>query len=160
MHEGPLSAREELGQHELKALPKKKRKPKGKKNITVGLLQPTGREKQVAGVYGGPAIGSIQRPGVKYQEERLVGSAVFRIQAENMSDVQKKIEQNEIEFRTELTKLASRHGSSAGVRKSSEERDSSYGRTGSPDSRPKQPDGYQIQGVEFGQSGRDSRLSK
>ena len=59
MHDGPLSVREEYHDVELKVLPKKKRRSRAKKNITVGLLQPTDREKQVANVYGGAAIGSI-----------------------------------------------------------------------------------------------------
>lgn len=47
--------------------------------MKVGILQPTNREKQVAGAYGGPAIGSILRPGVKYEDERLEGSKFFRV---------------------------------------------------------------------------------
>lgn len=46
---------------------------------TVEFLQPTGREKNMAGAYGGQAIGSIRRPGIKYDEERLKGSKKFRV---------------------------------------------------------------------------------
>ena len=46
---------------------------------TVEVLQPTGREKNMAGAYGGQAIGQIRRPGVKYEKERLVGKKVFRV---------------------------------------------------------------------------------
>ena len=42
-------------------------------------MQPTGREKMVAGAYGGQAIGSIRRPGIKYDKERLEGSKKFRV---------------------------------------------------------------------------------
>lgn len=47
------------------------------KSVTV--LQPTRREKQTASAYGGEAIGSIKRPGIKYDKERLDGSKKFRI---------------------------------------------------------------------------------
>lgn len=42
-------------------------------------MQPTGREKDMAGAYGGNAIGSIRRPGIKYADERLEGSRKFRV---------------------------------------------------------------------------------
>ena len=47
----------------------RKKKPKKKKKAklsTIEFLQPTGREKDMAGAYGGQAIGSIKRPGIKY----------------------------------------------------------------------------------------------
>lgn len=58
-----------------------KRKPKKKKTktTTIEFLQPTDREKSMAGAYGGQAIGSIRRPGIKYDEERLKGSKKFRV---------------------------------------------------------------------------------
>jgi hypothetical protein len=43
------------------------------------LLQPTEREKNLAGAYGGQAIGSIRRPGVKYDKERLKDGLKFRV---------------------------------------------------------------------------------
>ena len=46
-------------------------KKKKNKTATIELLQPTGREKSMAGAYGGQAIGSIRRPGIKYDEDRL-----------------------------------------------------------------------------------------
>jgi hypothetical protein len=33
----------------------------------------------MAGAYGGQAIGSIRRPGIKYDEDRLQGSKKFRV---------------------------------------------------------------------------------
>lgn len=63
-------------------MPKKiKKKPKKKKPklSTIEFLQPTGREKSMAGAYGGQAIGSIRRPGIKYEKERLDGSRKFRV---------------------------------------------------------------------------------
>jgi len=33
----------------------------------------------MAGAYGGQAIGSIRRPGIKYDKERLEGSRKFRV---------------------------------------------------------------------------------
>jgi len=33
----------------------------------------------MAGAYGGQAIGSIRRPGIKYEKERLEGSKKFRV---------------------------------------------------------------------------------
>lgn len=54
----------------------KKRKPK---LSTIEFLQPTGREKNMAGAYGGQAIGSIRRPGIKYDPDRLEGSKKFRV---------------------------------------------------------------------------------
>lgn len=64
-------------------VPKKKikRKPKKKKpkQSTIEFLQTTGREKDMAGAYGGQAIGSIRRPGIKYEKDRLEGSRKFRV---------------------------------------------------------------------------------
>lgn len=65
------------------SVPKKKLKKKPKKKkpklSTIEFLQPTGREKDMAGAYGGQAIGSIRRPGIKYEKERLEGSRKFRV---------------------------------------------------------------------------------
>lgn len=36
----------------------------------------------MAGAYGGQAIGSIKRPGIKYDKERLKDSMKFRVSAE------------------------------------------------------------------------------
>lgn len=58
--------------------PKKRRKKKNKVT-TVEVLQPTGREKNMAGAYGGQAVGSIRRPGIKYDKKRLEGSKTFRV---------------------------------------------------------------------------------
>jgi hypothetical protein len=47
---------------------KKLRKPKKKKPkvATIEFLEPTKREKNMAGAYGGAAMGEIRRPGIKY----------------------------------------------------------------------------------------------
>lgn len=58
---------------------KKKSKKKKNKQSTIEFLQPTGREKSMAGAYGGQAIGSIRRQGIKYDEDRLKGSKKFRV---------------------------------------------------------------------------------
>jgi len=58
---------------------KKKKKAKKAKLTTIEFLQPTGREKNMAGAYGGQAIGSIRRPGIKYEKDRLEGSRKFRV---------------------------------------------------------------------------------
>jgi len=58
---------------------KKKLKKKKTKVTTVEILQPTGREKIMAGAYGGQAVGSIRRPGIKYEKDRLEGSKKFRV---------------------------------------------------------------------------------
>lgn len=60
---------------------KKRSKKKTVKNTTIEFLQPTDREKSMANAYGGQAIGSIRRPGIKYEEERLRGSKKFRVAA-------------------------------------------------------------------------------
>jgi hypothetical protein len=62
---------------------KKKQKPKKKKKKpkmqTIELLEPTKREKNMAGAYGGQAKGEIRRPGIKYDKERLNNSKKFRV---------------------------------------------------------------------------------
>jgi hypothetical protein len=42
-------------------------------------LEPTNREKNMAGAYGGMARGEIRRPGIKYDKERLNNSKKFRV---------------------------------------------------------------------------------
>jgi hypothetical protein len=56
------------------------------------LLQPTEREKNLAGAYGGQAIGSIRRPGVKYDKERLKDGLKFRVSSENEQKVRAQLE--------------------------------------------------------------------
>jgi hypothetical protein len=46
------------------------------------VLKPSSREKEMAGAYGGQALGSIKRPGIKYEKERLKDSMKFRVSAE------------------------------------------------------------------------------
>lgn len=58
---------------------KRKGKKKKPKVSTVEILQPTGREKNMAGAYGGQAVGSVRRPGIKYDKKRLEGSKTFRV---------------------------------------------------------------------------------
>lgn len=83
-HAGPQSEYDDEvdDQDEPNVAPKKiKKKPKKKKPklSTIEFLQPTGREKSMAGAYGGQAIGSIRRPGIKYEKDRLEGSRKFRV---------------------------------------------------------------------------------
>jgi len=54
----------------------KKRKPKV---ATIEFLEPTTRDKNMAGAYGGMAKGEIRRPGIKYDKERLANSKKFRV---------------------------------------------------------------------------------
>jgi hypothetical protein len=60
---------------------KKLRKPKKKKPkiATIEFLEPTKREKNMAGAYGGMAKGEIRRQGIKYDRERLANSKKFRV---------------------------------------------------------------------------------
>lgn len=63
-------------------LPKKKKPKKKKKKPTttvIEFLQPTDRELNMAGAYGGQARGQIRRPGIKYEKDRLQGSKKFRV---------------------------------------------------------------------------------
>jgi hypothetical protein len=46
---------------------------------TLELLEPTKREKNMAGAYGGQAKGEIRRAGIKYDKERLNNSKKFRV---------------------------------------------------------------------------------
>jgi hypothetical protein len=47
---------------------KKTKKPKKKKpkTTTIEFLEPTKREVNMAGAYGGAARGQVRRPGIKY----------------------------------------------------------------------------------------------
>ena len=56
-----------------------KQKRKKKKFMNVMVLQPTEREKNLAGAYGGQAVGSIKRPGIKYNKERLKDAVQVRV---------------------------------------------------------------------------------
>ena len=60
---------------------KKIRKPKKKKPkvATIEFLEPTKREENMAGAYGGMAMGEIRRPGIKYDRDRLANSKKFRV---------------------------------------------------------------------------------
>lgn len=55
---------------------KKKKKPK---TTTIEFLEPTKREVNMAGAYGGTARGQIRRPGIKYDKERLNNAKKFRV---------------------------------------------------------------------------------
>jgi len=46
---------------------------------TIEFLEPTNREKNMAGAYGGMARGEIRRPGIKYDKDRLQNSKKFRV---------------------------------------------------------------------------------
>lgn len=78
---------------------KKKQKPKKKKKkpkmSTIEFLEPTNREKNMAGAYGGMARGEIRRPGIKYEKERLQNSKKFRVSTAD-----------EPKVRAQLTELA------------------------------------------------------
>jgi hypothetical protein len=93
-HNQPIPEDEEGGEHmapsdfsdqdEPTILQEKKRqKPKKKKKKpkmqTIEFLEPTDREKNMAGAYGGMARGEIRRPGIKYEKERLQNSKKFRV---------------------------------------------------------------------------------
>lgn len=67
---------EEPGEMPLKKKPKKKKKPK---TTTIEFLEPTTREVNMAGAYGGAARGQIRRPGIKYEKERLNNAKKFRV---------------------------------------------------------------------------------
>jgi hypothetical protein len=66
----------------------KKRKGKlqrrpGSRIATIELLEPTNRDRDLAGAYGGDAKVEVRKPNVKYAQERLVNSKKFRIQTAN-----------------------------------------------------------------------------
>ena len=67
---------------------------KSSKKKLVMVLKPSSREKEMAGAYGGQALGSIKRPGIKYEKERLKDSMKFRVSAEE-----------EPQFRANLSQL-------------------------------------------------------
>lgn len=58
---------------------KKSKKKKKAKLQTIEFLEPTNREKNMAGAYGGMARGEIRRPGIKYEKDRLNNSKKFRV---------------------------------------------------------------------------------
>jgi len=58
---------------------KRRRKKRKQRLTTIELLEPTMREKNMAGAYGGQAKGELRRQGVKYEKERLAGSKKFRV---------------------------------------------------------------------------------
>ena len=60
---------------------------------TVEVLPPTGREKNMAGAYGGQAVGSIRRPGIKYEKDRLKGSKTFRVNTAEEPKLRAKLQQ-------------------------------------------------------------------
>lgn len=78
---------------------KKKQKPKKKKKKpkmqTIEFLEPTNREKNMAGAYGGMARGEVRRPGIKYDKDRLNNSKKFRVSTAD-----------EPRIRAQLTELA------------------------------------------------------
>lgn len=84
------------GEYQHESYAKKRRSKKKKletKMTTVEVLQPTEREKSMAGAYGGQAIGQIRRPGVKYEKERLVGKKVFRVNTAEEPKLRAKLAQ-------------------------------------------------------------------
>jgi hypothetical protein len=57
------------------------------------VLQPSAREKNMAGAYGGQAMGSIRRPGIKYEKERLKDGMKFRVSAEDEPHLRAQLNQ-------------------------------------------------------------------
>jgi len=51
--------------------PRSKNRKRKAKMTTVEVLPPTQRERSMADAYGGQAVGSVRRPGVKYDKDRL-----------------------------------------------------------------------------------------
>lgn len=76
-------------------LPKKKPKKKKKKPVTttVEFLQPTNREINMAGAYGGMAKGTLRRQGIKYDKDRLKGSKKFRVSTADEPKVRAQLQQ-------------------------------------------------------------------
>lgn len=60
---------------------------------TIEVLQPTNRDKSLAGAYGGQAVGSIRRVGVKYDKERLEGAKKFRVNTAEEPQIRAKLTQ-------------------------------------------------------------------
>ena len=69
--------------------PKKKRKAK---QATIEFLEPTNRERSMAGAYGGNARGQMRRPGIKYEKDRLANSKKFRVNTAEESKVRATLE--------------------------------------------------------------------
>jgi hypothetical protein len=75
---------------------KKKQKPKKKKKPrmqTIEFLEPTVREKNMAGAYGGIARGEVRRPGIKYDPKRLEGAKKFRVSTADEPKVRAQLNQ-------------------------------------------------------------------
>lgn len=68
-------------------------KQKSSKTKLVMVLQPSAREKNMAGAYGGQAMGSIRRPGIKYEKERLKDGMKFRVSAEDEPHLRAQLNQ-------------------------------------------------------------------
>ena len=47
----------------------------------------------MAGAYGGQAVGSIRRPGVKYEKDRLKDSKTFRVNTAEEPKLRSKLQQ-------------------------------------------------------------------
>lgn len=45
----------------------------------IEVLPPTENEKKMASAYGGSAVGTVRRPGVKYEKERLQSKQTIRL---------------------------------------------------------------------------------
>lgn len=91
MHHAANTGSEMEDPNDPNARPKKKKKKS--KVTTVEVLQPTGREKNMAGAYGGQAVGSIRRPGIKYEKQRLEGSKTFRVNTAEEPKLRSKLQQ-------------------------------------------------------------------
>lgn len=68
---------EEPGELPVNKKPKKKKKKP--KTTTIEFLEPTKREVNMAGAYGGTARGQVRRPGIKYDKDRLNNAKKFRV---------------------------------------------------------------------------------
>jgi hypothetical protein len=47
----------------------------------------------MAGAYGGQAVGSIRRPGIKYEKDRLKGAKTFRVNTAEEPKLRAKLSQ-------------------------------------------------------------------
>ena len=74
-------------------LKRRRKKRKAPKLTTIELLEPTKREKNMAGAYGGQAKGELRRPGVKYDKERLANSKKFRVATADEPKVRAQLQQ-------------------------------------------------------------------
>jgi len=55
------------------------------------VLPPTKREEAMAGAYCGSAVGSVRRPGVKYEKERIKKSKNFRVNTAQEAQLRSKL---------------------------------------------------------------------